>query len=196
LVYYSIAIAYLPSMIKLLFKSNIPNETRSEHVGAVLPPTVVLSILFLLGASVPIAERLIPSRDFSSYTEAAKTVLNQEGSLSEQEIETFLQEDQAVLLTGIALYPRYIQPNSRFKPLGGSSIDRYLHLWLLNEEDSQIVLPIQNIPKDLPHRATISVIGCREEDYISAFAIIVHEPANQLLQGSPAEMPSCRQVEP
>ena len=194
LVYYSVALAYLPSNIKLAFNKNVANETRNEMkdgMGAVIPQALILSALFLLGASVPIAERLIPARDFSSFTNDAKTALTNESMATAREIETFLKQHEAVLLTGIGLYPRYIQPNSRFKPLDGLKDDRDLHFWLINEDDYQIVLPLQNVPEGIPHATMISIIGCREEAYISAIAVIVHEPSDHVLVRSPREPFAC-----
>jgi hypothetical protein len=102
-----------------------------------------------------------------------------------------LVQEDAVLLTGVALYPRYVQPNSRFKPLEESNYDRYLHFWLINEDDRQVVLPLQNIPENIAHTATVSVIGCREAGYISAAAIIVHEPAAHVLPQAPEGSFTC-----
>lgn len=198
LVYFSVAIAYLLSTVRLVLDKNLPNETRAEQphaAGRRVPHILVLSALILLGASVPIAERLIPVRDFSRYTSDAESAFT-EYIASANEIEVFLEQDDAVLLTGIALYPRYAQPNSRFKPLDESKYDRYLHFWLIHEQDDQIVLPLQNLPEDIPHTATVSILGCREAGYISSIAVIVHEPSEHVLLRSPATSLTCLSVKP
>lgn len=194
LVYFSVALAYLPSTIKLLFKQNSPNETHVEIRNVAEAGTLhvlILAALFLLGASVPVAERLIPARNFSSYTNEVAAALTRESIVSVDEIETFLEQEDAVLLTGIALYPRYVQPNSRFKPLEGLNDDRYLHFWLINQGDYQIVLPLQNLPENIPHTATVSILGCLEEGYIATAAVIVHEPSTQIFLRVPETSFTC-----
>jgi hypothetical protein len=107
--YYGIALAYLPSVIKsLLDDKNISVESvtqksfasRNQFFGA-----AVFFLLFLFGISVPVAERLIPARDFANYTEVARKSLIQEDALSSSKIEAFLNQENAVFFSGIALYP-------------------------------------------------------------------------------------------
>lgn len=198
LVYFSIAIAYLLSTVRLLFNRDVPNEPLTQKFQTArtrMPQVLVLSAFVLLGASVPIAERVIPDRDFSLYTSDAKDRLT-ENIASANELEAFLEQDHAVLLTGIALYPRYAQPNSRFKPLEESQHDRYLHFRLIHEQDDQIVLPLQNLPENIPHTATVSVLGCREQGYISSIAVIVHQPSEHVLLRSPSTSLTCLSVKP
>ncbi len=188
LVYYSVAIGYVLSRVITLFVSKAWVSDPNKEISTVSPvyaQAVALLAVILIGASVPIAERLIPGRDFSGFTNAAKTTLQQENIATADEIETFLEQDNAVLLSGIALYPRYVQPNSRFKPMEGLNTDRYLHFWLIDQGDHQIVLPLQNTPEDIPHTATVSIIGCREENYIATVAVIVHGPVEHILLRSP-----------
>lgn len=199
LVYYSVAIAYLPSKVMSLFRNerSVPQlDKEISSFGSVHAQAWVLCALILIGASVPIAEKLISARDFSSYARHAKTAFTHENIVPTDEIEAFLKQHNAVLLTGIGLYPRYVQPNSRFKPLDGLNDDRYLHLWLINDEDYQIVLPLQNLPERIPHTATVSIIGCREENYISAIALIVHERPEYMLLRSPRASPGCPLTRP
>lgn len=199
LVYYSAAIAYFPSRIKSLFSKNIPNEAsgeRTNKVRTMLPQAFILSALFLIGASVPIAERLITPRNFDGITNDAQAALINKKIASADEIESLLENKDALFLSGIGLYPRYVQPNSRFSPLGSSKDYRYLHLWLINEGNYQVVLPLQNVPNDIPHTATVSVIGCRQENYVSAFAVLVHDPSGHILLRSPETPLSCPIAEP
>lgn len=193
-VYYSVALAYLPSMIRVFFNKTIPNEAHAERkngIEPVLPQVLILSAFVLLGASVPIAERLVPARGFDGVTDQAKAKLVSENIATADEIEVFLVQEDAVWLTGIALYPRYVQPNSRFKPLEELNEDRYLHFWMIDEDDRQVVLPMQNLPENIPHTATVTVMGCREAGYISVAAIIVHEPATQILVRAPETSFTC-----
>jgi len=200
LVYISIAIAYLPSRIKLLLYDNILVQSLNENKAGANPPVmqaIVFAALFLIGASIPIAESTIPNRDFDHFTVEAKNDLSDGGILTSDEINDFLTQDNAILISGIGLYPRFIRPNnSRVYLAEAPTGYRYLHFWLMNDEDNQVVLPLQNSPANIPHTAIISVIGCQEESYISAFAVIVHEPNTQIILRDPSVQFQCPMPEP
>jgi len=198
--YYGIALAYLPSVIKsLLDDKNISVESitqksfasKNQFFGA-----AVFFLLFLLGISVPVAERLIPARDFTNYTEAARKSLIQEEALSSSKIEAFLNQENAVFFSGVALYPRYFRPNGRFHLADTPEHYRYLHFWIINNVDYQVVFPLQNSPDTFPHTSTVSLIGCKEDNYIAAWAVIIHTPSKQILIQNPQSPLSCPLVEP
>lgn len=199
IVYFSIALAYLASKSIKVFGIGVVSDASAETapiVKPVLPQIWMLLALFLLGASVPIAERLIPPRDFTSQTDDARSALVNANIVSSNELDTFLKQDGAVFLSGIGLYPRYIQPNSRFDALEESKDYRYLHFWLINEGNAQVVLPLQNVPENIHHTAAVSVIGCREDGYIATFAVIVHEPSSHILWRTPEVSLACPLTEP
>jgi len=188
LVYYSIGLAYLPSRIKLWFYEDVPHQAGYEKALGVkmsISRTGILALLVLLGASVPIAERLVHIQNYDHLTQDAKVDLSVNEVVSSAEINTFLEQKDAVLISGIALYPLYVRPNSRISIANAPQADKFLYLWLINEGDYQIILPLQNSPTDIPHTAILSVIGCREGNFISALAVIVHEPAKQILIRDP-----------
>lgn len=199
LVYYSMALAYFPSKIKSFFGENIQSQAVDKRLvigNTAIFPVVTLFILLLLGASVPIAERLNQTDGYQSFSENAKVDLSKEQYISSTEIETFLEQENAVLISGQALYPRYIRPNSRVYLADAPKGYRYLHFWLINEADHQIVLPLLSSPEDIPHTATVTVIGCQENRYISAFAVIVQEPSKQILIRDPQAPLRCPLDEP
>jgi 4-amino-4-deoxy-L-arabinose transferase-like glycosyltransferase len=76
LVYYSVALAYFPSKIKIVFDGNAPLQSdigvdtvsKKQSFGL-----IVFFILLLMGASVPIAEQLTHPRDFSNSKHFSKT---------------------------------------------------------------------------------------------------------------------------
>ncbi len=178
LVYYSIALAYLPSRIMLSSNENtailsdidkVPNR-KNNYVEI-----ITFCALLLLGASVPLAEKLIPARDFSSFTNDARELLSQ------SDLESFMKQDNAVFYSGVALYPRYIKPNSRIYLADAPPRDyKYLHFWLINDDDNQIVFPTESSPAVFPHTGTVSVIGCKEDNYILAWAVILHTHPSQI----------------
>jgi 4-amino-4-deoxy-L-arabinose transferase-like glycosyltransferase len=194
LVYYSIALAYLPSEIKYVFPAPIPVQAdrpaiflwKTSFSGA-----FIFFTLLLLGASVPAAEQLIHKSSYDGFLKNVKTDLSAQSNISPQEINTFLEQKGAVLLSGIALYPRYIRPGVNIHLADAPSGYKYLHFWLMNETDNQIVLPLEASPGGIPHTAIVSVLGCKEEAYISAYAVIVLQPAKQILIRDPRVFLRC-----
>jgi len=199
LMYYCLALAYAPSKIGALFYrgaapgSNPKEESRVKR--SYLPP-VIFSLLFIAGAAVPLAERMIPTHDFSTPTAQASETLAASQILPRAELDAFLQQDDAVLLSGVALYPRYFRPNSRIHLADAPETFTYLHFWLIGSDDDQIVLPLQNVPGGVPHTTAVSVLGCKTEGYISAWAVIVHSRPGQILIRDPQPPLSCPLTEP
>jgi len=111
-------------------------------------------------------------------------------------MEAFLSQENAVLVSGLALYPRYFRPNGRFHLADTPDHYKYLHFWIINNDDDQIVFPLQNPPDIFPHASTISVLGCKEDNYISAWSVIIHTPSKQILIQNPQSALICPLVEP
>jgi hypothetical protein len=201
LTYYCIALAYIPSRLGALLQRNILPSMIStrEHLPqsqpAILMP-VVFSLMFFMGASVPIAERLIPTNNFDNLNIDAQETLNQTKTLSTDEINTFLKQDGAILLSGIALYPRYYQPDSRIYMPDTPTNFSYLYFWVINHGDEQIILPLQNAPSNIPHTSKVSLLGCKNENYISAWAVIVYSQPRQILIRDPKSPLVCPLTDP
>ena len=194
LLYYSIALAYLPAKIKYYFPETNPGQTgnpgRSSWKASV-PEVFLLCGLVLLGASVPIAERISQANGYDGFSEIAKGDLGKQKHITSAEIDAFLHQKDTALLSGLALYPRFIKPGARIYLPDAPSGYEYLHFWLMNEEDNQIVLSLQSPPEGIPHTAIVSVLGCKENNYISAYAVIVHQPSKQILIHDPRVRLQC-----
>ena len=198
LLYYSVAIAYPPVKLWKQLVGYMPDKISDQNkneFGIVVTQSLVLLALFLIGASVPLAERLIPASDFNGSLTRVKDILINEKIFSPNEINAFLSQKDAILISGVALYPRYVRPNSRFTPIGEPKDYTFLHFWLINGEDYEVILPLQNVP-ELDHNVTVSVIGCREGNYVSAIAIIVHGLSDRILFRSPSVSLICPLTEP
>jgi hypothetical protein len=194
LVYYSIALAYLPSKIRSSFPSSVPAQTAPQENlswNTSRSDAILFFTLLLVAVSIPITERLIHAHGYEGFSENAKIEVSDQSGISLQEINVFLQQKDAVLVSGMALYPRYIRPGVNIYLAGAPSGYKYLHFWLMNETDNQIVLPLETIPTDIPHTAIVSVLGCRQDAYISAYAVIVQQPAKKILTRTPTVFPRC-----
>ena len=197
--YYCIAVAYVPAKLGILLphntSSNLVNNIEYSSRSSLLMP-ITLALLFLMGAAVPIAERLVPTNDFENITSTAKETFVQTKTLSSAQINSFLQQDNAVLLSGLALYPRYYTPDSRIYMADLPINFAYLNFTLINNGAQPIVLPLQNNPVDIPHTATVSVLGCKANGYISAWAVVIHSQSPQVLSRVPNVPLACPLAEP
>jgi hypothetical protein len=194
LMYFCIGLAYLPSGIERMTQKKDGAEEKPQPRSHLMAGAFVL--LLLIGASVSIAEQLIPNRNFSNLTSQTKELVTQQGSLSQDALDSFLQQEDAVIVSGIALYPRYFQPNTRFSLIGMPENFSYLHFWLIGDPGGQLVLPLQNVPDDVPHTEEVTILGCRTANYISAWAVITHSASGRILARDPVSPLSCPLDEP
>ena len=184
LVYYSIGLAYLPSRVRLVPDENVPVEAvigKSSKLQRSFAGPIVLFLLLLAGASVPIAERLIPARDFSYLSDIARERLSFENVVSSSEIDAFLQQENAVFYSGMALYPRHITSNSRvYLAYTPPREFKFLHFWLINDSDNQIIFPAGTSPEVFLHTSKVSILGCKADNYIMAWAVVLHSAPEQV----------------
>ncbi len=88
----------------------------------------------------------------------------------EQTINIFLNQENAVLLAGRTLYPRFFEAEEGFSGNGIVSYRPYdfprLGFYLLGASNQNILLPLAQSPESFPHAADAWVLGCqRETDY-------------------------------
>ena len=175
LVYFCVAIAYLPSKVSLLFNSSSPalvDHTQPKEKKTVYP--AVFLFLLLIGFSVPLAELLIPKQSFAGLKGEAQIALTQSNILTSDQLSQFLEQQNSVLISGIALYPRYYKPDGSIYIADMPEDFKYLHFWLLNDDDIQVVLPREKPPELFPHASSVSILGCSNGGYVSAWAVVLH----------------------
>jgi hypothetical protein len=193
LVYFCIALAHLPSRIgSFLTPDPVPAVDSDRSAGRVpVSPLVFLSLL-LLGLSVPLAERMIPRRNLDGLTDAAKAALVQRNILTPDQLANFLDQKNAVLVSGIALYPRFYKPDGGIYLSDMPEDFRFLHFWLINDGDLQVILPDEKPPGFFPHAARVAVIGCDHGKYVSAWAVWVQtDDREELVLQQNASPPVC-----
>ena len=192
LVYYCIALASLFPKFGQAIEHHPTDKDSSPPAKAFSIYPSIFLILFLMAISLPLAERLVPERKFNLVADKAQTALHEENILTSEQFSKFLEHKNAVFISGIALYPRY------FKPEGGIYLAdmpedfRYLHFWLINDGDIQIVFPRQKPPEFFPHASEVSVIGCADGAYVSALAVFIQTgKGEQLILQEPQQLLTC-----
>ncbi|HLF89394.1 MAG TPA: glycosyltransferase family 39 protein [Anaerolineales bacterium] len=137
--------------------------------------------IFLIGGSLPIAERIIPTRYPSiskSETVAFLTAHNQWGRLPGEirlQAENTLADPDSAVLWGRALYPRYF-PAGQGEAGGGwpaanpRTCER-LAFHIIGEQDIDIFIPQARMPT-FPNATDVLVIGFPGENVVEAVLVI------------------------
>lgn len=193
LIYFCVALSYLPSKISLLFTNQpttIPNDNKITKPSPLYP--VVFAFMFIVGISLPLTEWIIPQQNFDPLTDEARGAFVEKNILTASELAQFLDQKNAVFVSGIALYPRYYKPDGDIYLADMPEDFRYLHFWLINDGDAQIVLPREKPPEFFPHASIVSVLGCGDGNYITALAVMLKtESGEQFILQEPSRPFAC-----
>lgn len=164
---------------------------------------VVLAAIAAMGSLIPLTNLLNPPRyerlDTLQITAKLDSQFLAEHGITDGELQSFLEQEQAFILEGRALYPRHIwrgvnpripghllsrKPYSR---MAFTAIGRHGHL--------PVVLVTGDEWFDFPHTADVFVIGCREDEFLDAWAVILPEIAAVYVR-QPETPPHCPLPEP
>ncbi len=162
---------------------------------------VILVVLFGMGALIPLAERLYPERyenfDVSKALSEREAQLTRAG-LNLQEINSFLKNQNAELTVGRALYPRYyveFEGEVHFYPVVVMGFPRTTFTLIGPDGEQGIVLPGEKTPH-FPHAVDTIVLGCKEQFYVDALAVIVLDETGAVYTRSPASPLQCPLKQP
>jgi phosphatidylserine synthase len=162
---------------------------------------VTLAILFGVGTLVPLAEHL-HEKHFDNF-EISEVLKERESQISNaglslQEIDSFLKYPNAEILVGRALYPRYYIENEgevHFYPVVTMGFPRTTFTLIGPQGERGIVLPGKK-PRYFPHGADTIVIGCKEQLYVDALAVIILDEKGAIYTRSPASSLGCPLKQP
>lgn len=150
--------------------------------------TTVLSLVLFLGAIPLLIELPFPARPAPIGKEDSPVSPNFQGIISqsnysEKDISNFLKEENSILLTGQAMYPRYFNYRTTTRYTEGGLIRvefPRLEFSLIGPKGTQAIVLYKQTPVQLPNNTNILVLGCKQKDlnYVDAIAIIVSAPAN------------------
>jgi hypothetical protein len=173
------------------------SRTSSSLASAV----VILVVLFGLGGLIPLAETLHPER-YANF-DVAKTLSEHESQiasagLSLPEIDSFLNNPNAEISVGRALYPRYyieFEGEVHFYPVVVMGFPRTTFTLIGPDGEKGIVLPGEK-PDHFPHAVDTIVLGCKEEFYVDALAVIVLDDTGSVYTRNPASPLQCPLKQP
>jgi hypothetical protein len=183
-------------------------STQVRHEGSQNPNsfnlsrvTLILAALFGLGSLIPLSESFYQSR--YQDTNATQALMEHEqevesAGLSMSDIDLFLKNPNAELLIGRILYPRYY-PIDRGEifiyPYVTMGFPRTAFSLIGPHGDQGVVLP-GDVPKYFPHAADALVLGCNEEKYLDALAVILLDDSGAIYTRSPKSDLQCPLKQP
>jgi hypothetical protein len=175
-----------------------PQKNRTNDLSTIV---VSLALLFGVGTLVPLAEKL-HERHFSNF-DVSKALVEHEteisrAGLSLQEINAFLQNPNAELTVGRALYPRYYIENEgevHFYPVIVMGFPRTTFTLIGPKGEQGIILPGDK-PRYFPQGVDTLVLGCREQYYVDALAVILLDEKGGIYTRSPESSLECPLKQP
>jgi hypothetical protein len=186
-----------------LFPASDERRVVGQNVDSkkMLKALVILTMLFGLGALIPFAEMSYDNR-YQNFN-ISKTLAEHEAQiagagLSLQEINSFLQSPNAEISVGRALYPRYYIENEgevHFYPVVVMGFPRTTFTLIGNDGEEGIVLPGEK-PGYFPHAVDTLVLGCREQLYVDALAVILLDGTGAVYTRSPESPLQCPLKQP
>lgn len=143
-------------------------------------------VLFLiLGCAPALSGKLIPQQVFvQTSDENLSDVRSLVSAYPEQEklLDSILEQPDRTILNGRIIYPRYFEENHGLAsghPWIAYRIRDFARLGfvLLNEENHDVILPMEKVPAFIPNAADVYVIGTDDEQgFFRADAVII--PSN------------------
>jgi hypothetical protein len=158
-----------------------PNKPAPGRITNILAGLII----FALGASLPLAEHLVPQRYPPASPQAVLAhlatadALRQSG-LDAGRIQALAQAPGALVLRGRAVYPRYYAAGEG-EPLSAKTgysdmTQPRLVFFLLGQTNSLVVLDLPQPPGFFPNTADVTLIGLPHKGYIQAEAVLVETP--------------------
>ena len=186
-----------------LFNETIESGISKQNVAPnhLSTGVVILAILFGVGALIPLAETLNENR--YQNLEPSKILMEHNEQITNagfsiQEINTFLQNPNAEISVGRALYPRYYIENEgevHFYPVVVMGFPRTTFTLIGPKGEQGIILPGTK-PRYFPQGADTLVLGCKEQFYVDALAVIILDEKGTIYTRSPESSLQCPLKQP
>ena len=167
----------------LLSVPKLDTEVQPVYPAAIAG---ILILFLVLGAAPALCGKIIPQQVFMQGTdENIRDLENLTAGhpFERQTLDAILAEPEVEVLNGRLIYPRYFEKNeglSSGHPWIAYRIREFARLGfvLLNEENHDVILPLETEPSFIPNAADIYVIGRDVDDYFRADAVIIPNTAS------------------
>jgi hypothetical protein len=188
------------------WKFNPPDETESAVSKKFTPASLSKSIVVVMallgfGALIPFSETLHLQR-YQSLSVEQTLAQNEQAldaaGLNATSIKAFLQSQDAKIIVGRALYPRYYkkdQGEPLFYPTLKMPFPRTTFTLIGPDGEHGVILP-GGVPQHFPHAADVLVIGCQGTNYLDALAVIVLDENRSVYVRAPRSELQCPLQQP
>lgn len=177
-------------------KQPAPNPTSMAR-----PIIGALTAIFLLGAAIPLAERLIPPRYTPETFQAGieELLASPEIATKYPELTAMLQEQAArgiLVFQGRALYPRFHlefkgEPGTNPTPFTVKDFARF-SFFVAGPRNTGVLLPIHYAPlTDFPNASDVLVVGCQDDIFVRASVVYNRSTGSILLSSERDQLASC-----
>ncbi len=179
-------------------QQDTPPQTPSRNLWSAI---AILAVLFGLGSLIPLSENFHPLR--YQNMDVTQVLMDREqaiakAGISVSDIDLFLKNSNAELLVGRVLYPRYY-PMDRgeflFDPFVTMGFPRTAFTLIGPEGEQGVVLPGDS-PEYFPHAVDAIVLGCKEEKYLDALAVILLDENGAIYTRAPKSELRCPLKQP
>ena len=179
-------------------RQNTHQEINSRNLWSVI---AILAALFGLGSLIPLSENFRPPR--YQNMDVRQTLIDHEqeiekAGISATDIDLFLKNSNAELLIGRILYPRYY-PIDRgeflFDPFVTMAFPRTAFT-LIGPQGERGVISPGPTPDHFPHAVDAIVLGCKEEKYLDALAVILLDENGAVYTRAPKSDLQCPLKQP
>ena len=180
-----------------LFSTQVrPESSQRPNALNLSRATLILAALFGLGSLIPLSESFYQSR--YQDTNGTQVLMEREklvvsAGMSMSDIDLFLKNPNAELLVGRILYPRYY-PIDRGEifiyPYVTMGFPRTAFTLIGPHGERGVILP-GDTPKYFPHAADALVLGCTEEKYLDALAVIFLDDSGTIYTRAPKSDLQC-----
>lgn len=196
--YFGLGFAELLRLFAGLFDPDPPSiPTRGNEAPAAVGrlPVFMLAGFFILVGGLPwsikgIAPPRYPDQSSTYLSSRIETI---EDATTREEMIAFISQPDSFFQTGRLLYPRYFSRNrglTSANPSPAFAIRDYprLGFYLLNQDSTAMVLPMDSMPNPVPHASDVIVLGCQREGYVEA-RLLIFADLDLVYSGTPLSEP-------
>lgn len=192
LIYYSIGLIQFSSILQFVLVYPAQEiETEMEHGSQEeygqprrwAPVVGVIAVFFVIGFTLTHGHNLFSSRDpaksmpqlMEDYRDLTSSMPE---SLSDEDLENFLQKEGALIIYGEALYPAFFRAdagafNHYLLSYQAKPYDRVV-FHLLGPQSAGVILPMMTAPVRFSDGAKVIVLGCKTETgIVDAMSVLV-----------------------
>jgi Ca2+/Na+ antiporter len=163
-------------------------------------------LLFLIGATLPVTERVFPSVFVPLWSNTLRALVwLPQGSLEQAGLQTgglgtFLKDQNTSVLVGRVLYPRFYRANKgepdRLSPYATRPYARLVFDMIGPNMEEGVVLPMAKAPDAFAQGIDAVVLGCSTKTGVDALAVVVIHPEVKVYLRAPGVSLACPAPDP